>query len=170
MSSDAIYSKQFDRQRWNYLQWGTGVVLRALRAQVRPAVVFMRENGLHDTEANLDNIIKEKPIQDAYDRLYSKVGGDFAQSTFNRFQKAQKNQDDYIRAVNAWIALHGGDRIRDITTVSISRTRLVLRRAIQDGLSIPKAAELVIRENLAVGARRATVIARTEIIAASNRG
>lgn len=77
---------------------------------------------------------------------------------------------DWLQVVMAFVEEHGGDRIEDITETTRAALGSVLSTGIAQGLSIPQIAALIRETYSGFAGRRAVVIARTEVINASNAG
>ncbi len=112
-----------------------------------------------------------------FNDVYFEVGERFAQNVFDRVEKQAPLQlqrkgvfEDWKSWVRDYIGRVGLEKITMITDTSIFDVRQILYQGITDELSIPQISALI-RDTLDDGNKiRATRIARTEIIAASNAG
>ena len=118
-------------------------------------------------------------------RLYAEVAGDFAARTARGLKtwvaetKGQAEADAvgayglehrWIEVVGRYLALESGKKIRQIQGATLALVRHELRRGVDAGESIPTIAARLAKVVPGMAARRATTIARTEIISASNLG
>lgn len=166
-----IYWKAFDRKRWNYIRWGTGLTRSALSNQVLPVITSLHQHGTDSTLASLHMIISEKPMYNMFNNLYLGVGSYYAEETLRGLSgKSMKLDDRWAQTIRNWIATHAGKRIKKITQTTLERTQFVLSQGIKEGLSIDDMASLISGSGNIMTVNRATVIARTEIISASNMG
>lgn len=77
---------------------------------------------------------------------------------------------DWLEVVMSFLEEHGGDRIEDISATTTARLGETIAFGIAQGLSVPEIATLVRDLYSDFAGRRAVVIARTEVINASNAG
>lgn len=157
-----MYWKTFDRARWQFLRWSTARMNAALKAQIKPLLDDF------DLNANLNDIISKRPVEKAFEDTYTRVGSHFARITTEGIKS--RKSDHWEDAIQNWIALNGANRVVGITQTTINRVRTIMQTGIEMGLSVPDIASRLAAENPAVNLRRATVIARTEVISASNLG
>jgi len=130
------------------------------------------------TEA--DKGVKSEPINEAMQKLYSRVGTDFAKSTIKDLQKryAKKSQrietDFWAEYFKQYARTKLGDKIVWITNtteqVFKETVRQVVEQAGEQGWSVYNTAKQIQKEIGFKNAYRAERIARTEIVAASNLG
>lgn len=130
------------------------------------------------TEA--DKGVKSEPINEAMQKLYARVGTDFAKSTIKDLQKryAKKSQrietDFWAEYFKQYARTKLGDKITWITNtteqVFKETVRQVVEQAGDKGWSIYNTAKQIQKEIGFKNAYRAERIARTEIVAASNLG
>lgn len=130
------------------------------------------------TEA--DKPIKSEPINEAMQKLYSRVGTDFAKSTIKDLQKryAKKSMrietDFWAEYFRQYARTKLGQKITWITNTTEQVFKETVRRVVEQagekGLSIYNTAKEIQKEIGFKNAYRAERIARTEIVAASNLG
>lgn len=166
-----LYWKTFDRRRWGYLRWATGVVREGLRSQVQPVIDKLDAN----TPLAADTIgqtIRRDPMMEAVRSIYGRVGGAFAKDVFDGLagrKQEQNSEEDFTEAMIAWFGVNGIARIAQITNTTTERVQQAVEQAVSNNLSVRETAKRI-RQNAIVSKRRAKLIARTEIISASNRG
>lgn len=148
----------------------------ALKQQAKPVIEALeRGQSISAGMAVLESIPK-KPISKAFQDLYSKVGAYFASEVYQSFKgyvpnmQTKQEESDFMRFMREWIQVNGALRVQAITGTTRRRLKIYLEQAIEDGLGIEEAARLLSEQQGIVGVQRARVIARTEIISASNRG
>lgn len=124
--------------------------------------------------------VKSEPINEAMQKLYSRVGTDFAKSTIKDLQqryakKAFRIETDFwLEYFRQYARTKLGDKITWITNtteqVFKDTVRMVVDQAGEKGWSIFNTAKQIQKEIGIKNAYRAERIARTEIVAASNLG
>jgi uncharacterized protein with gpF-like domain len=170
----AIRWKTFDRKRWQFERIATARFRRALVATIRPAL-----NAPSATEAlSIADELPVSPLLDAYASTYGQVGSYFAVQTQGEikthggvFETKQESATVFDRMMRDWIETTGAERVRMVHLTTIRR----LKVAIQDGVNAGNGIEQIARDITRTGTgiadiKRARVIARTEIISASNLG
>lgn len=171
-----LYWKTFDSQRWGFLGWGINRVQSALKSQAQPVIDAMERTGSISAGMGVLESIPRQPMEKAFQDLYGKVGAYFAGQVYQSFKsyaptmQTKQEESDFMRFMRDWIQVQGVARIQGITGTTRRRLRLFLEQSIEDGLGAEEAARLLSEQQGIVGLQRARVIARTEIISASNRG
>lgn len=171
-----MYWKTFDSQRWGFLSWGMNRVKSALDKQVKPILESL-ENSPQEAIANIP-LVSTKPIEDVFLELYGFVGGRFARqvndSLKSHIGQYRTKQDDeegfFVRTIREWIKSEGLPRINGITENTRNHLRQALETGIDEGMGIEEIARMISGSRKIAGIQRARVIARTEIISASNKG
>jgi uncharacterized protein with gpF-like domain len=168
-----IQWKQFDRKRWQFERWAQGVFRKALLATIRPITTAdSAEQALQRVD-----YLDANAIEQAYLDVYGRVGSWFAvdaQKSLKSYGAVFQTKSDetvFDRFMRNWISLYGAERIRNVTETTIRRVKVKL----QDGINRGDGIEVIAREMVRAGSgiadvKRARVIARTEIISASNKG
>lgn len=120
--------------------------------------------------------------EQAVREVYIQVTGTFADLTLESFpkqarvlQSTKQNEDEWADAANNYVTQNGATLIVEPNGVTrdiiISASRSAASEGVRQGWGIPKIAEEIrLRSQNAVSMQRATVIARTEVIRASNLG
>ena len=167
---NAQYWKSVNTKRLSHQRYGELRVAKGLQDQIRVILDILPEAGAPALLAGLDQFLKTAPLEQAYQDLYGRVGGDFARDSFSELSgKSQKAEDDWIEFMRNFAITEAGSRIQSVSNVTLTRVRRVLQQGIDQGLGIEDIAKLMERSN-AVNRVRARVVARTEIVSASNRG
>ncbi len=167
------FFKTFDRRRWRYLRAYQSQFRNALIKQMQP--VLDNLDSLSGAMAMVD-VIQPKPIKDTFYSLYTTVGGYYASNVFEglkshfSFQTKESHEDQFARRMRQWVDLKGADLVVNITDNTKSQLRTILNRGIEEGLGTDEIARIIRDSGNIGGLKRGKVIARTEIIRASNLG
>jgi len=128
------------------------------------------------TLANIPNLITKKPIEQAYQDIYSRVGSDFAVRSFNELKSkksilTKQTKNEWIERINNEVLTNRfiQQRINGLSEETARRVARELRNGLSQGLSIEQISSNI-RNSNAINIVRARVIARTEIVSASNLG
>lgn len=157
--------KTFDRKRWQFLEAYTQATRKALLDSLDK--VF-KADSVNMMLAEVE-FIPTKPLQEVLQRLYTQVGAYYGQQVLDGLTR-RKSEDVFQRFMTAYVELQGADLVVNITENTKNQIRLLLERAISSGSTIDEIAR-AIRDNGRIGGiDRGRVIARTEIIRASNFG
>ena len=162
----AISWKQFDQQRWQFLRYARREFRRALSKQIAPVIQALQDKGTHDVEGVLDLLVSEKPMEDAFVKVYRRVGSHFGRVTFRQYAKSET--DTWTQNVINTVLTESYDKIEGISKTSKDKIKALIQKGVQDGLGIDEIARNI-RSGVG-GMNRSTLIARTEIISASNLG
>lgn len=167
------YFKTFDSRRWGFISWGQSRIKGALQQQAKNV---LDANSAEEALANVDYVPKE-PIERALMDIYGRVGSAFGMEIYNSFkgfaptmQTKEVEESMFVQFMRGWIQTVGTLRINAITNTTRNRLRVALQEAVDEGMGIEEAARLISERSSIIGIQRARLIARTEIISASNRG
>ena len=170
MTDKDSYWKKFDTNRLTNQRYGERRFIRGLKEQVDTILAVLPQAGASAIVNDLDQFLKTEPLKEAYKDVYGKVGGDFARDSFTSLTgKSQKAESDWIEYMRNFATTQAGTRIQRVSDVTLRRVRRGLEQGISEGLGTEEIARLIEDSN-AVNRVRARVIARTEIISASNAG
>ena len=170
LPNNETYWRKFETKRLSHERYSTLRIAKGLHDQIQTILGILPEAGAPALLAGLDQFLKTAPLEQAYQDLYGRVGADFARTSFLELSgKSQKAEDDWIEFMRNFAVTEAGARISQVSDVTLRRVRRVLQQGIDEGLGIEEIARRMERSN-AVNRVRSRVIARTEIIAASNRG
>jgi len=169
-----IQWKSFDSKRWRYEAYAIREIRKALAQMIRPVVSSpsLRE-ALATTEA-----IQDTPMRRAYSNIYATVGAQFAFDSYRALKSGtpalelkELTENQWNGFMREWIALHGVERMNGVTETTIRRLRVALQDGITRGESIQDVSRRIVSTGSGIAdMARARVIARTEIISASNVG
>jgi hypothetical protein len=134
---------------------------RALIESLEPVIQHIKKDGVSQAYANL---IDPEPVHEGLLALYKRVGGYFGEQENGKF----KTQMDWTAAVAKYVEERAGDRIAKINDTSLKRVQRVLSNGVLTGLGSEEVARNMI--DSAGSITRGRLIARTEIVSASNLG
>lgn len=162
-----------DAKRWQFERWAVVEFRKALRATVKPVI---DAPSVYDALQIVDNL-ESDAIAKAFGNVYGRVGAYFALSTQRSIKsrggvfETKSTETVFDRLIRAWIAVYGAERVRDVTLTTIRRLKVSLQDAFNNGDGIEVVARNIVRSGSGIAdVKRARVIARTEIISASNKG
>ena len=162
-----------DAKRWQFERWAVVEFRKALRATVKPVI---NAPSVYDALQIVDNL-ETDAIAKAYANVYGRVGAYFALYTQRTIKsrggvfETKSTETVFDRLIRAWIAVYGAERVRDVTITTIRRLKVALQDAFNNGDGIEVVARNIVRSGSGIAdVKRARVIARTEIISASNKG
>jgi hypothetical protein len=159
--------KTFDARRWGYLRQSRRIFKNAITSQVQPIIKQLEDKGIDYVKRNI--YLDTRPLELAYRRTYNMVSIPFAQQSFNSLRgKSEKAEGDWERVIQEWIGLSVSDRLEAVTLTSKDKILRIINSGIETGMSIQDMAARIASD--VGGVQRATRIARTEVISASNLG
>lgn len=160
--------KAFDGKRWAYLRTERQRARKALQETIKPTIDLMESRGLEIAYDNFE--VDKRPLMKMYERLYVNVGGAFGKQQYEDLtgMKMKQDEDSWIRAVRNYLGIAVADRLDAVTNTSKDYILRIMGQAISEGWSIQDTAARI--ADKVGGVDRATRIARTEIISASNLG
>ena len=175
MSNNArrLLWKTMDAKRWQFERWAVVEFRKALRATVKPII---DAPSVYDALQIVDNL-ESDAIDKAYANVYGRVGAYFALYTQRTIKsrggvfETKSTETVFDRLIRAWILEYGAERIISIEKTTRDRLKIELQRAFNNGDGIEVVARNIVRSGSGIAdVKRARVIARTEIISASNKG
>lgn len=120
-------------------------------------------------------------VRDAYVSIYTSVGGAFAAETYKQVKplasKSKEDQamkDEWSRQMERYLDIYGSARIAKVAETTEATTRKIINNQIKigmangDGIDVIKRA--IMKSVDGMSASRAKMIARTEVVGASNQG
>lgn len=173
------YYKTLDQRRIKATDAVTPVARRRLRDELN-AVIDAIENS-SSVQAIEGEVIKA--VDDGfddwsafYDAVYIGVGEDFARDTFDSMlgqksasaQERKQEFDDWLTFMTAYLTRIRDSKIRDVTDTTKKRVLDVVAEGVADSLTIDQIAKQVDEIVRPIIPNRGEVIARTEVINASN--
>jgi phage terminase Nu1 subunit (DNA packaging protein) len=173
MSSKTHLWKAFDGKRGRFQVWGRRRFTVALTKQYLAWSARFRD-AVMAGELMTEFDFPTEPIVEAFNEVYARVGIAFAKEQAEELKshhgyrvKDVNVTRDYIEA---WVARECGQRIVGITSTTQKLMQGIIKRAVDQGLSIDRTQALIRSEFTAMSRLRAERIARTEIVSASNMG
>lgn len=172
--------KLTENKRLTFQTFGERVIKKALNDQFEPFFNELKNNG----NINYD-LIKIAPIEKAFITIYTTVGPVFASDSFQglkskplglefkrrrRFVPSNVTESVWVEFMKNFALTKAAERIKGITETTRDKIRSVLDKGISEGLGIDKIAKFLKTEWIEITTWRARLIARTEIISASNAG
>jgi SPP1 gp7 family putative phage head morphogenesis protein len=173
-----VYWKSFERVRGEHLGWARRTFLKALAAGFRSWVI--RFDTIQQPAEMLAYDIDPEPMERAYNDVYARVGGDFAIRTFRSlksggyYERKDYTESDYRAQMLVWLQTAAAERVTSVNATTNAQIRAKLQKILSDGItegsSIPEVRRAITAEFRVLSGYRAERIARTEIVAASNKG
>lgn len=175
---DLIF-KRIERKRVSFIPKIKTATTKALWKQAQPVFENLSKSlSLESVLQNVNGIVHEDTIKVLYQSIYASVGVSFARDSFNLAKTGKFNYSTKADILDMTWELEMQKLIEteaaQLVTAVTQTTKDILSRSLQqsitDGLSIPQAAK-ALRENFGLLTRyRSELIARTEIVRASNAG
>ena len=175
---DAIFNR-IERKRVSFIPKMRQLTNVALWKQVQPVFEDLATNqSLESVLQNVNGLIREDHIKALYNKIYTIVGTSFANDSFRNVKSGQYDyslkEDIYEMAFDAEmqkiVEMQAALRITGVTQTTKDIVSLNIQRSIEEGLSIPNAAKSMRSKWSDLTKYRSELIARTEIISASNGG
>lgn len=161
--------KEFDSRRYGYYSQARRIARKGLQDSVKPVIELLEDRGVKVAFDNFDAFIDKDPLRDAYKKIYTMVGVPFARrSNEDLMGKMKQEDEDWVRRVMQYLGIALNDRLDAVTLTSKEYIANILSQGIRDGATIPDMASKIASK--VGGVDRATRVARTEVISASNLG
>lgn len=162
-------------ERIYFRKWET-----LLNDQLEPVLKVIELTQRTDL-VSIDNAIKTTDYINLFTQMYIEVGSDFASREFASFKhlhvpmrrKKQTVEPSWIDYFRDYVFKFGAEKIRSITDTTRKNVKELIAIAGERGYSIPKTVSFMRQawkqgEGVVSSRARATLIARTEILTASN--
>lgn len=182
MASSVKYHKTYLKLHKEYEAYAYPLIKKALDEQIDAVLKFTDETNFDDLEVYLQFIVQQKPLYDALEKIYAKVGVSSATFSYDWIRNSvPKNKKDFITDFfNAeWFAemveyfrFIGTNKVAGIDETTRDRIQNVLADILGQNLSRREQARLF-EETLSspdFNRARSLVIARTESTTAANYG
>ena len=160
--------KQFDSRRFGYYRQARRIARNGLQKSIEPVIELLEDRGAQVAFDNFDAFIDKEALRTSYNRIYIMVGIPFAQRSNEELVGKMKQDEDWTRRVMQYLGIAINDRLDAVTLTTKNKIAKVLSDGIRMGTSIQDMAARIAAD--AGGSVRATRIARTEVISASNLG
>lgn len=173
-SAEKIW-RNTDRKRARFIPSTERATIQALKIQGKPVLdLFTTGLSLEDIKSQVKGLIREPSIEVLINSIFNRVGMAFAEDSFHGITSSIK-QDSFIESqiegtLQRIIQIQAALDITAITETTINWMSLEIQRYIDTGLSIENAAKEMVKRFDFISKVRAKMIARTEIISASNAG
>ena len=159
-----------DRTRAGMLKSSTRRARKGLKEQMQPILDFLPDRVDELNSTIVETLIEKGPIKEMMTDIYFAVGLPFAKAVYGSFKKAELTDDYFKRAVIDTINSTGMKMVEDMTTTTKKEINQILSAAFEEGQSIQATAATIESHIRHMSNVRATMIARTETIRASNKG
>ena len=160
--------RKFDSRRFGYYTQARRIARNGLQKSIEPVIELLEDRGVQVAFDNFDAFIDKEALRTAYNRIYTMVGVPFAQRSNEELAGKMKQDEDWTRRVMQYLGLALNDRLDAVTLTTKNKIANVLSTGIREGDSIQDMSAKIASD--AGGVVRATRIARTEVISASNLG
>ena len=159
-----------DRTRAGMLKSSTRRARKGLKEQMQPILDFLPDRADELNSTIVDSLIEQGPIKEMMTDIYYTTGLPFAKAVYGSLKKAEFNDDVFGRAVVDAIETDGLIMVSDMTATTKKEINHILSAAFEEGQSIQATAATIESHIRHMSNVRATMIARTETIRASNFG
>lgn len=158
--------KRIDRKRSVYSVYAKNAVQQALDTQLNNYINRLSSVAL---DANME-LISNDYLQIAVEKVYNRVMVDFAKDSYNKYITVnKKTESNWFQTVLQWVQVNMSGIVNSINFFTRRRITEQVQIAVQEGWSIQELKDKL-KKDYAFSENRAQVIARTEIIRASNAG
>lgn len=167
--------KAMERSRSPFYRKAEREFKRALMAQLAPLIDYVNEKGIPSDDV-IDMLIKEDPVLDKYKYVYKDAGTAYAEKLYSNFASGEDLQREFRSFMENFVKNNCTERITSVTNMSKAKARGVINDVIaampgEDefdvGRQIKKSLE---KQGGKISKWRARMIARTEVVSASNAG
>lgn len=165
------------RKRATLIRKGRAVFASAIRDQYQSVINALSMYPVEQVKEHLPNIIKEEPIQRAFEKMYVQAAGIADIWRKHLLPPRKDGVDDLYKAhfeanLKTFARHKTAARVTGITETTRERIAQAIDASMAEGLGVPSMVDLVI-ENVARDYKEMTVarsklIAQTEMITASN--
>lgn len=182
MASSVKYHRTYLKLHKEYEAYAYPLIKKALDIQTKAVTDFVDETNFDDLQVYIDFLVNQKPLYDALEKIYTKVGVSSATFSYDWIRNTvPKNKKDFITDFfNAeWFTemveffrLIGFNKVTGIDNTTLDKIKNVLADILGQNLSRREQAKLF-SETLndpAFNRARSLVIARTESTTAANYG
>jgi len=169
-----------ERTRASYYKSSIRRTRKGLQEQLKPIMEFLPDRVDELTSSVVEALIDEQPIKEMMIDIYYTVGRRFAKAVFGTLTKAEFTDDYFMRQVIQEVETAGmmgvddkGKKILLVTEMSnttVKEINHIISAAFEEGQSIQTTAATIQASIKHMTNVRATMIARTETIRASNIG
>lgn len=169
--------RQIIRKRLTLIRKGRGVFASAIRSQYQSVINALSTYPVHQIKEHLSGIIKEEPIQQAFEKMYVQAA-DIADIWRKHLNPPKKDgiedlyKQHFQNKLKTFARSKTAARVTGITETTRERIAQAIDASMAEGLSVSSMVDLVI-ENVQLDYRefteaRARLISQTEMVTASN--
>ena len=159
-----------DRTRASYYKSSIRRSRKGLKEQLKPIMEFLPDRVDELTSTIIDSLIEKGPIKEMMIDIYYTVGRRFAKAVFGTLTKAEFTDDQFMKKVIGEVETNGALMIADMTDTTRKQLNNIISAAFEEGQSIQTTSAMIQASLKHMTNVRATMIARTETIRASNIG
>lgn len=145
-------------------------IFNALKAQLKPFL-----NAIEEAPANITrfDLIQPAPLADVLESLYVVSGTAYAEAMYDAIQPPKKQSKEMLRAnwrnfMRRFAVVELSGLLLDINTTSVKIIERVVSVGLAEGLGIPEIAKSIQETVNTVFKNRSRLIARTEMVRATN--
>lgn len=181
-SSITLYWKSIDQKRNRYNSRFEKAVYKALLNQLKPVLEYISRQSNSLNPDDVADQVQSTDIEKVLTELYSTVSLEFAKDSYKSLfpekshmvTVSHKSIDDlvtiWLDKFREYVFRDGAEKVKNITTTTKTIIKRIIQKSGNEGLSIPDTSKLLLSEWRSLSKSRSVVIARTEIISASNYG
>ena len=169
--------RRVESKRRKHFAFALKVSRQMLKEMYRPIFEAVRAaKNTDELQAKVEGIvISDTPAKKGIERIYVKVGSDFAKDTADKLVKTKSDNTDYFTTyMRQYVDAYTGNKVTHITDTTKKKALSIVKRCIaegiEQGLAIDKISALINSRLVNDIGYRAVKIARTEVIGASNAG
>lgn len=165
-----------NKQDYFYRQFLNDITVSYAK-QLQPVI---NVSGYVDADLWPVDAISVQPMLEFYEGMYTKVGVSFAKDSFRSLKditgtwehkdRADDLSESWLQRVMQYVFNNVAGRITKVTETTKNEIRDIIAISIDKGYGAERSAQLLREHIRRMGIRRARVIARTEILTASNYG
>ena len=168
-----------ERRRVKFIPPIRREVVRALNVQAKPVfdLFLIPGKSLESILQDVNGLVREGPIRILYDKIYQSVGASFARDAFRFIKSAgdfETKQDplelQWEIDMQGIVELETAERVTAVTQTTKDVLSLQIQQSITDGQTLQEASRALRERFNFITRYRSEMIARTEIISASNAG
>jgi hypothetical protein len=174
MPDRRAFQQAIERVRARMAQQAERIFRAALRESTAGVPSAVDSTTIAGVAQAASGAVDPAPIETALERSYMAGVEDFARLTEDIFEKAggrilrRKDTDDWQIFVRDYLATVSSTKVRQITETTREQLRILLSQYTDEGLGPTEIARRISRDVNQIHRLRAVVIARTEVINASN--
>jgi len=173
--SNNIWKRQ-ERSKQPYYRKAERMFKRSLNVQLKPVIDYLNEVGDLVDYDKVRLLIKEAPILDSMEYVYTTAGSDFAEKIYSQYADAEGLRSQFDRFMVDLVRNTSATKVTAITDVTRRDAINVIRKSLSGDLSDGEGrigyrlSQDLEKAGAKISKWRARVIARTEVNGAFNAG